>query len=80
MYSLKLFSVCVYYETDKACSSATSLGVVAKTRTKAKTDRSAISLRVAAKTRTKPTGAPPTVKRTNMTLTMAYCRFDSIYS
>ena len=40
------------YETDKAYSSAISLGVAAKTRT----------------------------KRTNMTLTMAYCRFDSIYS
>ena len=34
------------------------------------TDRSAIFLRVAANTRTKPTGAPPIVKRTNMTLTM----------
>ena len=42
------------------------------------TGRSAISLRVAAKTRTKPTGPPPTVYRTNMPLTMAYCRFDSI--
>ena len=45
------------YETGKACSSA-------------------ISLRVAAKTRTKPTGAPSTVYRTNMPLTMANCRFD----
>ena len=41
---------------------------------------SAIPLRVAAKTRTKPTGAPSTVYRTNMTLAMASCRFDSIYS
>ena len=39
-----------------------------------KTDRSAISLHVAAKTRTKPTDPPPTVERTNMTLTMASCR------
>ena len=46
------------YETDKAYSSA-------------------ISLRVAAKTRTKPTGAPPIVKRTNMTLTMAVRRDDA---
>ena len=63
-------------ETDR---SAICLRVAANTRTKP-TDRSAISLRVAAKTRTKPTGAPSTVYRTNMPLTMAYCRFDSIYS
>ena len=43
------------YETDKACSSAISLRVAAKTRTK-EGDRSAISLRVAAKTRTKRLG------------------------
>ena len=49
------------YRTDRACNSA-------------------ISLRVAAKTRTKPTGAPSTVYRTNMPLTMACCRYDSIYS
>ena len=54
-------------DTDR---SAICLRVAANTRTKP-TDRSAISLRVAAKTRTKPTGAPPIVKRTNMTLTMA---------
>ena len=39
-----------------------------------KTDHSTISLRVAAKTRTKPTDPPPTVERTNMTLTMASCQ------
>ena len=59
---IRHFVFCIgSYETDKAYSSAISLGV-------------------AAKTRTKPTGAPPIVKRTNMTLTMAYCRIDLIYS